>query len=154
MLVPKKGLEPPHPCGYMDLNHARLPIPPLRRGKRTRVRPNSLRRQRLERLIVQAVRELRQARLTGRRIYITVTTGSLLAVFLQLVVQRLEADAQNLCGTSLVVMRAFQRLEDQQALALAHGRPDSQMDRVGVVNRGADKGLAEAGRKVLWFDHG
>jgi hypothetical protein len=30
--VPKKGLEPPHPCGYMDLNHARLPIPPLRHG--------------------------------------------------------------------------------------------------------------------------
>ena len=28
--MPKKGLEPPHPCGYMDLNHARLPIPPLR----------------------------------------------------------------------------------------------------------------------------
>src|ERR1700704_3316973 len=27
-LVPSKGLEPPHPCGYMDLNHARLPIPP------------------------------------------------------------------------------------------------------------------------------
>jgi hypothetical protein len=31
-MVPKKGLEPPHPCGYMDLNHARLPIPPLRHG--------------------------------------------------------------------------------------------------------------------------
>src|SRR6476661_5475990 len=29
-LVPKGGLEPPHPCEYMDLNHARLPIPPLR----------------------------------------------------------------------------------------------------------------------------
>src|SRR5216684_692299 len=27
-VVPSKGLEPPHPCGYMDLNHARLPIPP------------------------------------------------------------------------------------------------------------------------------
>src|SRR5450755_463188 len=27
-MVPSKGLEPPHPCGYMDLNHARLPIPP------------------------------------------------------------------------------------------------------------------------------
>jgi hypothetical protein len=26
--VPSKGLEPPHPCEYMDLNHARLPIPP------------------------------------------------------------------------------------------------------------------------------
>jgi hypothetical protein len=30
--VPKGGLEPPHPCEYMDLNHARLPIPPLRHG--------------------------------------------------------------------------------------------------------------------------
>ena len=30
MLVPKKGLEPSHPCEYVDLNHARLPIPPLR----------------------------------------------------------------------------------------------------------------------------
>jgi hypothetical protein len=29
-MVPKRGLEPPHPCEYMDLNHARLPIPPLR----------------------------------------------------------------------------------------------------------------------------
>src|ERR1700691_3092643 len=27
-LVPSKGLEPPHRCRYMDLNHARLPIPP------------------------------------------------------------------------------------------------------------------------------
>src|ERR1700727_1305167 len=32
ILVPKGGLEPPHPCEYMDLNHARLPIPPLRHG--------------------------------------------------------------------------------------------------------------------------
>ena len=37
-LVPSKGLEPPHRCRYMDLNHARLPIPPrwqvdfIRRG--------------------------------------------------------------------------------------------------------------------------
>ncbi|HEX3471307.1 MAG TPA: hypothetical protein VHT28_08990, partial [Silvibacterium sp.] len=29
----KKGLEPPHPCEYMDLNHARLPIPPLRHAR-------------------------------------------------------------------------------------------------------------------------
>ena len=36
-LVPKKGLEPPHPCEYVDLNHARLPIPPLRHG--THVQP-------------------------------------------------------------------------------------------------------------------
>src|SRR5690606_12696932 len=29
-VVPKGGLEPPRPCGHMTLNHARLPIPPLR----------------------------------------------------------------------------------------------------------------------------
>src|ERR1035437_7329805 len=27
-MVRSKGLEPPHRCRYMDLNHARLPIPP------------------------------------------------------------------------------------------------------------------------------
>ena len=37
-LVPKKGLEPPHPCEYMDLNHARLPIPPLRHDRIQRER--------------------------------------------------------------------------------------------------------------------
>ena len=29
-LVPKGGLEPPQACAHMTLNHARLPIPPLR----------------------------------------------------------------------------------------------------------------------------
>ncbi len=38
-LVPKKGLEPPHPCEYMDLNHARLPIPPLRHLEKAFNRP-------------------------------------------------------------------------------------------------------------------
>jgi hypothetical protein len=39
ILVPKGGLEPPHPCGYMDLNHARLPIPPLRQPKQYHPEP-------------------------------------------------------------------------------------------------------------------
>ena len=34
-LVPKRGLEPPHPDGYYTLNVARLPIPPLRHWERT-----------------------------------------------------------------------------------------------------------------------
>ena len=38
VLVPKRGLEPPHPCEYMDLNHARLPIPPLRHSS---IRPRT-----------------------------------------------------------------------------------------------------------------
>ncbi len=29
-MVPKRGLEPPQDCSHMNLNHARLPIPPLR----------------------------------------------------------------------------------------------------------------------------
>ncbi len=29
--VPPSGVEPPRPCGHMNLNHARLPIPPRRR---------------------------------------------------------------------------------------------------------------------------
>jgi hypothetical protein len=42
LLVPKGGLEPPHPCEYMDLNHARLPIPPLRHEERSAVRSHDL----------------------------------------------------------------------------------------------------------------
>ena len=38
-VVPSKGLEPPHPCEYMDLNHARLPIPP--RWQKTGMRPSA-----------------------------------------------------------------------------------------------------------------
>ena len=29
-MVPRRGLEPPRGCPHMDLNHARLPIPPPR----------------------------------------------------------------------------------------------------------------------------
>ena len=46
-VVPKKGLEPPHPCGYMDLNHARLPIPPLRLWKCARQRTGAATRKQL-----------------------------------------------------------------------------------------------------------
>ena len=28
ILVPRRGLEPPHPCEYQHLKLARLPIPP------------------------------------------------------------------------------------------------------------------------------
>ena len=32
-VVPRRGLEPPRGCPHMDLNHARLPIPPPRRSR-------------------------------------------------------------------------------------------------------------------------
>jgi SsrA-binding protein len=41
-LVPKGGLEPPHPLGHMTLNHARLPIPPLRREERRSYYPQGV----------------------------------------------------------------------------------------------------------------
>src|SRR5207249_10532560 len=34
-MVPKRGLEPRHPCGHQTLNLARLPIPPLRPRERS-----------------------------------------------------------------------------------------------------------------------
>ena len=57
-MVPKKGLEPPHPCGYMDLNHARLPIPPLRRVTFVAWRPSGAAFQEEQLSILQALRSL------------------------------------------------------------------------------------------------
>jgi hypothetical protein len=46
LLVSEGGLEPPRPCGHQPLKLARLPIPPLRRGRQTIAasprRPNRL----------------------------------------------------------------------------------------------------------------
>src|SRR5579862_8875908 len=52
-MVPKKGLEPPHPCEYMDLNHARLPIPPLRHGLQRKASGNEPPRDNRYRLVLQ-----------------------------------------------------------------------------------------------------
>src|SRR5215470_10081545 len=65
-LVPKKGLEPPHPCGYMDLNHARLPIPPLRPVTFTTKRPLRVAFQEEQLSILQALRVLSNRRPTTR----------------------------------------------------------------------------------------
>ena len=35
LVVSEGGLEPPRPCGHQPLKLARLPIPPLRRGRRS-----------------------------------------------------------------------------------------------------------------------
>lgn len=36
MMVRTRGLEPPLPCGNMNLNHARLPVPPCPRALYTK----------------------------------------------------------------------------------------------------------------------
>src|SRR5438045_3290830 len=56
-MVPKKGLEPPHPCEYMDLNHARLPIPPLRHLECTAYKQSSA-NERNDIIILPKIRQL------------------------------------------------------------------------------------------------
>ena len=41
-VVPRRGLEPPRGCPHMDLNHARLPIPPPRRSRRREPQPQDI----------------------------------------------------------------------------------------------------------------
>src|SRR5215472_15846533 len=97
-MVPKKGLEPPHPCGYMDLNHARLPIPPLRRGKRTSQSETRCVGNTTDCTsgVVDAQRGDRSAGCGG--VALGVAQHALLAVLLQLVVQGLQADAEYFGG--------------------------------------------------------
>src|SRR5579862_963131 len=80
--------------------------------------------------------------------------GALRAVFLQLVVQRLQADAQNFCGASLVVVGGLQRFQNEQTLSLTDGGADPQTYGVRLLDRGAWNDLAEARGQVLHLDHG
>ena len=122
----------------MDLNHARLPIPPLRRGKRTSVRRELVTWASVDCTSGSGGSPRATAGLAGRGIDFTLVIGSLLPVFLQLVVQRLEADAENLGSPSLVVVGRLKRLENQSPLGLADRRPDSEMNRIGC--RGQERG--------------
>ena len=53
-------------------------------------------------------------------------------IFLQFVVQRFQADAEYLSGTSLVIVGGLQSLHDQLPLGFADGCSYSQMNRVGI----------------------
>src|SRR5436305_2822451 len=50
----------------------------------------------------------------------TCAIWSCAAIFFQLIVQRLKADAENFRGASLVVVGRFQSFENQQALSFAY----------------------------------
>ena len=131
LLVPKKGLEPPHPCGYMDLNHARLPIPPLRHGWKRVLTVNSPFRKHdystgasAWLAIASAFRcslspskdfqtaseERRAAPSTCR---LRRLAGAVRAIFFQLIVQGLKTDAEDLRSSRLIIIGRFQRLQDE-----------------------------------------
>src|SRR5581483_2764229 len=42
------------------------------------------------------------------------------SILFQFVVQSFQADAQNLCGAGLIVIRGFQRFQNQQSFGLAY----------------------------------
>src|SRR5580765_1950718 len=73
------------------------------------------------------------------------------SVFFKLVMQRLQADAENLGGAGLVITGRLQSFQDELFLGLFHGRAYAQMDGVGVMNRGTNI-LAESGGQVLGLD--
>src|SRR5580765_3252348 len=52
--------------------------------------------------------------------------GRRVAIFLEFIVQGLQADAQDLSGARLVVVVRSQRLQDQQFFRFAHRGPDLQ----------------------------
>src|ERR1043165_3033059 len=78
--------------------------------------------------------------------------GDARVVFLQLVVQRLEADAEDFGGARLVVVGGFERLPDEEHLGLLDGRADAYPHGVGFLQRRAGLHLAESRRQVADVD--
>src|SRR5262249_41003752 len=73
------------------------------------------------------------------------------AILLQLVVQRLQADSENLGGAGLVVARRLQGFQDQLLLCFLDGRAHAQMYGVGIVHHRTNI-LSEAGWQMLRLD--
>src|SRR5271165_4270387 len=79
--------------------------------------------------------------------------GAGAAILLQLVVQRLQTDAENFRGPGFIVAGRFQSLQDEHFLSLFDGCADSQADRIGIVGRGAKRRLPKSWRQMLGLDH-
>src|SRR5579884_2542485 len=74
------------------------------------------------------------------------------AVLLQLVVQGLQADAQNLCCACLVIVRACQRAQDQLLFRFFYSCSNAEMNRVRIeLCRFYLRG-SESRRQVTRFD--
>ena len=70
-------------------------------------------------------------------------------VLLQFVVQSLQADAENLCSSRLVVARARQRAQNELLFCFFDGRAYAKMDRVRIQLCGSHLRGAEARRQVF-----
>ncbi len=70
------------------------------------------------------------------------------AVFLQLVVQGLQADSQDVGGPCLVVVGGFEGFQDEQTLGFIDGGSHAEPNCVCFLHRGAREDVAKARRQV------
>jgi hypothetical protein len=68
-------------------------------------------------------------------------------------VQRFQADAENLRGSSFIIAGSLKGFEDKHLLCLFDSSADAQPDCVGIVGRSTQRRLAESGREMLGLDH-
>src|SRR5688572_20348511 len=86
--------------------------------------------------------------LRGNGLFFRALAGHAAAQFVQLVVQRLQADAENLGGARLVVARVFERHQNQLPLRFLDRGPRAERhNRLDDVRR-----LGDQGRQVLHLD--
>ena len=81
------------------------------------------------------------------------------SVLLQLIVQRLEADAENFGGAGFVVVGGFESLEDEHALGVVDGGAHFELDAIGIARRGGRGRVPKPGAdgatvKLVAEDHG
>ena len=59
--------------------------------------------------------------------------GAMGPIFLQLVVQSFQADAENVCGARLIVIGSFQSFQDEQALGFAAQMEHAALYRITLT---------------------
>src|SRR5712672_1729895 len=74
------------------------------------------------------------------------------AVLLQLIVQGLQADAENFRGFGLVVLGVLERPHDEPALGLFHGGSDAELDTVAIHHWRFHDRRSEDRRKMASLD--
>ncbi len=74
-------------------------------------------------------------------------------VLLQFVMERFQADAEDLRGPRLVVAGRLQGLQDQHFLCFFHSGAHTQANRIGIIGRGAQRGLSKSWRQMFGFNH-
>src|SRR5450432_1871860 len=79
--------------------------------------------------------------------------GRCAAIFLEFVMQGLQANAEDFGGARFVVVRGFESFHNQQTFGFTHGGANANANRIRIVGGRAEGDLPEARRQVLGLDH-